>query len=212
MCGSYRLMSLSALLVAGGPVVVSDEAGQKVNKPTRVPQEVLALAGVYIGSWTMYGIDDKGQVVQKMAWTDTMTAAGPEVKGGRAFVTTTDEMKFDGAKGPPFKVEGKEGYFLSKDGGLGDYFIEANGQVQRVTRLGTNVWTYAAPAAEAELSRLGFPRGASGQHVVVKVVTADQGVETHRISRVTTVNWKDKDTQDRALQFVSLQGHHRRQS
>jgi hypothetical protein len=39
----------------------------------------------------------------------------------------------------------------------------------------------------------------------------EQGLETHRISRVTTVSWQDKEGQERFLQFVSLQGHHRRQ-
>jgi hypothetical protein len=36
-------------------------------------------------------------------------------------------------------------------------------------------------------------------------------VETHRITRITTVTWKDKEKADRALQFVSLQGYHKRQ-
>jgi hypothetical protein len=48
--------------------------------------------------------------------------------------------------------------------------------------------------------------------VLVKVVTKEQGVETHRISRLTTVSWKDREGKDRWLQFVSLQGFHKRQS
>jgi hypothetical protein len=212
MRGKVGLMSICACMATALAVFALVQAGQKPEVSADVPREVRALAGVYTGSWTMYGIDDKGQVVKKMAWTDTMKAGGAEVKGGRAYVTTTDEMSFEGAKGPPFKVEGKEGYFLIKDGGLGDYFIETNGQVQRVTKLGANVWTYVAPANEQELSRLGFPSGATGLHVVVKVVGSEQGVETHRISRVTTVSWKDKEGKERTHQFVSLQGHHKRQS
>jgi hypothetical protein len=182
------------------------------DTPADVPKEVRALVGVYTGSWTMYGIDDKGEVVKKMGWTDTVKAGGAKVKDGRAYVTTVDEMTFEGAKGPPLEFECKEGYFLNKDGGLGDYFIETNGQVRRLAKHGTNVWTYATPAVEQELAQLGFPKEASGQHVVVKVVTSEQGVEAHRISRVTTVSWKDKDGKERTLQFVSLQGHHKRQS
>jgi hypothetical protein len=184
--------------------------GQKQDAPADVPKEVRALEGVYTGSWTMYGIDDKGEVVKKAAWTDTVNASGAEVKDGRAFVKTVDEMTFEDAKAPPLKFECKEGYFLSKDGGLGDYFIETHGRIQRLAKHGANVWTYAMPAVERELAQMGFPKGASGQHVVVKVVTTEQGVETHRISRVTTVSWKDKDGKDRTLQFVSLQGHHKR--
>jgi hypothetical protein len=186
-------------------------ADQKAGANNEVPKEVRALEGAYTGSWTMYGIDEKGEVVKRMAWTDTMKAVSPEVKGDRALVNTIDEMMFEGGQIPPFKVQGKEGYFLKNDGGLGDYFIETSGQTNRMVKVGENVWSYSTPAAAQELRRLGFPDDASGQHVLVKVVTREQGTETHRISRLTTVNWKDKDGKERALQFVSLQGYHKRQ-
>ncbi|CAN5595355.1 hypothetical protein BH10PLA2_BH10PLA2_20610 [soil metagenome] len=208
---TYGLMFLLPALVAGWVLSPIAGADPKQDAPKIIPKEVRALEGTYTGAWTIYGINDKGEVVKRMAWTDTMKAGSPEVKGDRAYVTTTDEMAFDGAKGPPFKVEGMEGYYLTKDGGLGDYFVETFGQVNRLAKLGANIWSYAAPVAEQELTRLGFPKGASGQHVVVKVVTTEQGVETHRVSRLTTVNWKDKDGKERAAQFVSLQGHHKRQ-
>jgi hypothetical protein len=186
-------------------------AVRAADPPTApVPEAVRALVGTYTGAWTLFGIDDKGQVVKRTAWTDTVTAANPERTGDRAFVTTTDEMKFEGAPAP-FKVQGREGYLLTKDGGLGDYFIDMNGQVRRMVKLADDVWTYAAPADGPELARLGFPNGATGQHVLVKVVTREQGVETHRISRVSTVSWKDKDGGERTTQFVSLQGFHTRQ-
>ena len=176
-----------------------------------VPKEVRALEGTYTGVWTMYGINDKGEVVKKMSWTDTVKATGAEVKGDRAFVTTVDEMTFDGIKAPVVKIEGKEGHFINKDGTLGDAFVEFSGRVTRMSKLGDGIWTYTNAAAEQELTRLGFPKGASGSHVIVKVVTKEQGVETHRISRVTTVTWKDADGKEQTLQFVSLQGHHKRQ-
>jgi hypothetical protein len=120
-------------------------------------------------------------------------------------------MTFEG-RPVPMKVEGKEGYFVNKDGTLGDYFIEAFGQVTRMHRLGENVWVYSVPASPRELGPLGFANVSSAQHVVVKVVTVEDGVETHRISRVTTVNWKDQGGKDRWIQYVSLQGFHRRRS
>jgi hypothetical protein len=203
------MLSLPVLVISWA-LSANARSDPKPDVPADIPKEVRALEGTYSGAWTMYGIDENGEVVKRMAWTDTMKAGNPAVKGGRAYVTTTDEMMFEGAKGQPFKVEGKEGHYMTKDGGLGDYFIETFGQVYRLAKLGTNVWSYAAPAAEQELARLGFPKGASGQHVVVKVVTTEQGVETHRVSRVTTVSWKDKKGNERALQFVSLQGYHKR--
>ena len=205
------VLALPLFLIAAWPVSPYAGADQKADAPKDVPKEVRALEGMYTGSWAMYGMDDKGEVVKRMAWTDTMKAGSPEVKGDRAYVTTTDEMTFEGGKAPPFKVEGKEGYFLKKDGSLGEYFVEIFGQVNRMAKLEDNVWSYAAPATEQELVRLGFPKGTSGQHVLVKVVAKEKGVETHRVSRLTTVSWKDKEGKERALQFISLQGHHRRQ-
>ena len=204
-----RLLPIFNLVLLGmaPPHAAADE-----EKAADVPREVRALEGTYIGSWVMYGIDEQGEVVKKMAWTDTMKAAGAEIKGDRAQVKTTDEMMFEGSQAPPFKVGGKEGYFLKQDGTLGDYFIETFGQVNRLVKVGENVWSYTAPAFPQELNRLGFPKGATGRHVVVKVVGKEQGVETHRISRLSTVTWMDKGGKERVSQFVSLQGYHKRRA
>jgi hypothetical protein len=196
-----------AALLAASPLLL---AGRK-EAPDAVPQAVRDLVGTYSGSWTLSGINDKGDVVKRMAWTDTIKAENAQVKNGRAFVTTSDEMRFEGRKGPPFKVAGTEGYFLLKDGGLGDYFIETSGRLNRMVKVADNVWGYATSASAQELAQLGFPKDASGQHVLVKVVTQEGGVETHRISRLTTASWKDKEGKEHWLQFVSLQGYHKRQ-
>jgi hypothetical protein len=208
-----KLWVLALPIFFAPALALSPSAGadQKADARNEVPKEVRALEGTYTGSWTMYGIDEKGEVVKRMAWTDTMKAVGAEIKGDRALVNTTDEMMFEGGQIPPYKVQGKEGYYLKNDGGLGDYFIEISGQTNRMVKVGENVWSYTTPAAAQELSMLGFPKDASGLHVLVKVVTKEQGTETHRISRLTTVNWKDKEGKERSLQFVSLQGYHKRQ-
>lgn len=104
-------------------------------------------------------MNEKGETIKMMAWTDTMKAENPEISGDRAQVSTTDVMTFEGGKAPPFEVRGKEGYILTKDGGLGDYCTENMGQVQRMVKLSDNAWSAAAPASEQELVRLGFPPG-----------------------------------------------------
>src|SRR4051794_12667050 len=119
------------LLVLGtGPLtpVKADPSGE-------IPKEVRALEGTYTGAWTMYGIDEKGEVVKRMTWTDTLKAAGAQIKDDRAFVTWASEQVFDGGKGPTRKSEGKEGFFLNKDGKLGDSFLEMFGQTTRVTKI-----------------------------------------------------------------------------
>ncbi len=176
------------------------------------PKPVVDLTGVYRGTWSMYGIDEKGAPVKRMAWTDVMTASSPAVEHGRAFVSTIDEMTFEGGRIPPMKIKGTEGYFMTPDGTLGDYFIEANGQAHRVTKLGQNTWVYTMPAFPQELAQLGFKDVISGQHTVIKTAAEEDGVETHHISRVTLVNWKEASGNTRWIQYVSLQGVHRREA
>lgn len=174
-----------------------------------LPKEVKDLLGTYTGSWIMYGIDSKGEIVEKMKWTDTIEAKNPEIKDGRAFVTTVDKMKFEGGI-PPQEINGTEGYFLNEDGSLGDYYFESFGQVYKMVKLDKETWVYSVPAIPGRLSFLGFKDVISGRHVVVKEVSKEEGTEFHRISRVTTVNWKDQDGKSRWKQFISLRGYHKR--
>jgi len=203
-----RFLYLLSILCA---LYGASKAAPSAGSEAPIPKEVAALQGTYTGSWTSFGIDAQGQVVRRMAWTDSMKAQLPVREGGRAYVATVDEMRIEG-RPTPMKVEGKEGYFLNPDGKLGDYFIETFGQVYRMHRLSDEVWSYTVAAQPQELVQLGFPKGASGRHVVVKVINQEAGAETHRITRVTTVNWKDGDGKERWIQYVSLQGFHRRQS
>jgi hypothetical protein len=178
---------------------------------TQIPKEVKDVIGTYTGSWTTYGLDATGQVVKQVAWTDTMKAENPVLEKSRAFVTTTDEMIFEGGRIPPMKVSGKEGYLLNSDGSLGEYFIETFGQNYKMQKLGENVFVYSVAAAPQELTRLGAGNVLSAQHTLVKVVTFEQDVETHNISRLTTARWKDASGKERTTQFISLQGRHQRQ-
>ena len=178
---------------------------------TQIPKEVKDLVGTYIGSWASYGLDANGQVIKQAAWTDTLKADNPVVEKGRAFVTTSDDMIFEGGRIPPMKVPGKEGYLLNSDGSLGEYFIETYGQTYKMQKLAENVFSYSVPATPQELARLGSANVLSAQHTLIKVVTFEQGVETHNISRLTTVRWKDASGKERTMQFISLQGRHQRQ-
>jgi hypothetical protein len=181
------------------------------NKQTQIPKEVSDLIGTYTGSWTSYALDASGQVVKQAAWTDTMKAENPIVEKNRVFVTTTDEMTFEGGRIPPMKVPGREGYTLISDGKLGEYFIETYGQTYKFQKLSDNVWAYTVQATSQELKRLVAANAISAQHVLVRVITFEQGVETHNNSRITTVRWKDASGKERTTQFVSLQGQHKRQ-
>ncbi|MGB7921741.1 MAG: hypothetical protein WCF57_00720 [Pyrinomonadaceae bacterium] len=197
---------LSLLTISFQPALFAQD------KARQVPAEVKAIAGTYTGSWTMYGVDEKGQTVKRVAWTDVIKAENPVATGDRAYVSITDEMTFEGGRIPPRKSQGTEGYMLNADGSLGDYFIEVSGQRYRMQKLGKDAWAYAAPADPREVASLGFSNVLSAQHALVKVVTQEEGIETHRISRLTTVNWKDAEGKQRWTQFISLQGFHKRQT
>lgn len=177
-----------------------------------VPQAVRDLEGNYVGSWTVFGIDEEGQVVKLASWTDAIQAENSQIVGEQAYVLTTGEMVFDGGNIPPVKIAGKEGYFLLPDGALGDYFVETNGQVTKSNQLSESVWVSVTPATSQDLASYGLPNVSAGQHILNKVVTSEEGVETHRIIRVTTVNWTDQAGKERSTQFVSLQGFHQRQA
>ncbi len=204
---SYLFFAVVSLLALSA-VQTNSVAGQS----REVPTEVSAIAGTFKGEWAMFGIDGKGEVVKRYAWTDVIKAENPLVKDDRAFVTITDEMTFTDSRIPPRKTTGSEGYLLNKDGSLGDYFFETSGQVVRMKQLRKDIWAYSIPANKQELAALGFSQVISGEHTLIKIVTHEQGIETHRISRMTTVNWKDAEGKERWIQFISLQGIHKKQS
>lgn len=178
-------------------------------KAQTVPSEVKEIAGTFTGAWTAFTLNGNGEVVKQMAWTDVIKAENPIVEKDRAYVTTIDEMTFEGGRIPPQKIPGKEGYLLNKDGSLGEYFMEIFGQTITMKKLSKDTWIYTVPASAREFAAMG-DKFLSATHVLVKTATFEQGIETHHISRVTTVRWKDAEGKERATQFVSLQGQHKR--
>lgn len=176
----------------------------------KMPKELTELTGSFSGTWTMSGINEKGEVVPRMKWDDVITISKPTLEKDRIVVNVVDEMKFIEPKYPARKTTFKEGFFLKGDGSLGDYFIDMNGSVIRMIRLAEDVWTYTAEASSQEMGMLGFPAGSTGKHVLVKVITRDGEKMAHRITRVSTVKYKDKTGQTKTLQYVSMQGVHER--
>lgn len=140
-------------LAASGQIQSTETVTDQNNRSSHVvPQAVRDLEGYYLGSWTMFGIDEEGRVVKLVSWTDTIQAEHPQIDGEQAYVLTTGEMVFDGGNIPPMQVAGKEGYYLLPDGGLGDYFVETNGQISKSNQLSENVWISVTPASAQDLA------------------------------------------------------------
>ena len=175
----------------------------------KIPPEVQAIVGTYQGSWTSYTLNEKGEVVKQSAWTDTILAEKPTATSDRAFVETLDEMIFEGGRIPPQKVIGKEGYFIGKDGSLGEYYVEMFGQTIQMKKLAKDVVSYSIPGNAREFNTLG-DKFISATHVLVKITTYELGTEVHNITRVTNAKWKDADGKEHSSQYVSLTGQHRK--
>ena len=203
------LIALSLALLPAATGFAAQDPIQKTAPVAEVPQEVQALVGSYAGSWTTMGLGPNGEITDLASWTDTMIASHPTTDGKRAWVKTVDQMVFEGGHIPPFELPGIEGFHLNDDGSLGSYFIETAGLTFNMMKLSKNTWCYAAQASPQELMQMGFPHGATGDHALIKVILDENGVETHRIHRVSTVSWPT-DSGLRTLQFVSLRGIHRR--
>jgi len=195
------------LIVLTGVVVSGVLANAQTPQTTKLPDEVQNLVATAKGSWTSYGLNAEGEIVKKFTYPDELTTKDLKVENGRAFVSYTAKMYFPG-QDEPFVMEGKEGYYLNDDGLLGDYFTEQFGRTTRYRQLSEGVWTAAMPAFPQELRQFGFTNVISGTHVLVKVISKEKETETHRISRVTTVHWKDGAGKERWIQFTSLQGQH----
>lgn len=201
------LIALAALaLFSPASSLPEDEAAASASD---VPPEVKALAGHYHGEWQMFGIDGKGQVVEGYRWTDVVEATRPRVEQGRALVSTTCTMNLPGGK--QRSIEGAEGYYLHEDGTLGDYFLVMAGKTVRMPKLADRVFCYSLDADPGEFRALGFPADVHGSNVMVKAVVDEAGVETHRLTRISTLQWMEADGTPRTLQFTSLKGWHRRE-
>ena len=199
---TVSIASCALLLLASASVpAASDQAAGDVPAPVK------AIVGHYHGEWQMFGIDGAGNVVERMRWTDSVDATRPRREGDRALVSTSCTMEIAG--GGQRKFEGEEGYFLQADGSLGDYFLGMAGKTVRMPRLADRVFSYSLDADPGEFSGLGFPRDVHGTNVMVKVIVDEAGVETHRLSRVTTLQWRGADGTPRTLQFTSLKGWHK---
>jgi hypothetical protein len=175
-----------------------------------VPPQVGKLLGKWVGEWQMWRVDATGAVVPAMKWHDTMIASEPTRTADRLFFKTVDQMTVDGVPSSPRTFSGTEGWYLNDDGTLGAHYVESFGRESRMVALRADCESSIDDVSPQELAQLGLPKGATGTHVLVKVVGDDPEGETHRITRITTARWPNADGGERHLQFVSLQGWHRK--
>jgi len=204
-----RHLAVVALVVASVALGAAPPSAA-LRRADDVPPQVEKLLGKWVGEWQMWRVDAAGAVVPAMKWHDTMIASEPTRTADRLFFKTVDQMTFDGVVGSPRTFNGTEGWYLNDDGTLGAHYVESFGRESRMVALRADCESSIDDVAPQELAQMGLPKGATGTHVLVKVVSADAEGETHRITRITTARWATADGNERHLQFVSLQGWHRK--
>ncbi len=126
------------------------------------------LLGKYEGKWSLFGLDDKGQVALKASWEDTVEATDLVEKTDRVYVKVSSTMKFSG--GASFNVSFTEGFLLLEDGQAGERFFCLNGTEVREHELGDSTWVFQTTATAQDLWSMGFKPGdvLESAHTTVK--------------------------------------------
>ena len=164
------------------------------------------LKGVYQGTWKSF-VYNQGQTRPGMTWSDRIVAKGEVIEDeDKVYLEAKMTMTYPG--GHKQNMEIKEGYLkLGSEGKKGTRFSIMYGKATLYHELSSLEFAASIPPYPGEAKRLGFsPEHVKKMsHVITKTVDHSSGVETHHITRVTTVKLAK-----RTIQFVSLQGTHRK--
>ncbi|MCA9691343.1 MAG: hypothetical protein R3A51_13055 [Nannocystaceae bacterium] len=194
----------------GGTATESDTTdGTDTDGDDPVAAALDAKAGTYMGSWELFGYDPMAGAYPAFAWTDVVTAQNPTVEADRAYLDVTDVITFE--MGGGYEQMWIEGFQLNEDGTPGAEFIEMMGVVTVLEEVEPDHYVYEQPVTEQDLMLIAgvtLENLVSGTHVVDKVVTHPGGVETHTISRTTSIEYTDDADQLVTIEFESLRGTH----
>lgn len=170
---------------------------------------ITEMVGTYTGDFEMYGLDGGDQAITVMTWTDTAVATNPRIEGDRAVVDVHEEMVVD--QSTTYEMDWLEGVLIEADGSAGSRFIDMNGIVTIQTEVEPGHFEYQQDLDEYDhyyWDNITPVNLVSGYHVMNKIVTDVQGVETHEITRTTYVDYEDQGGTIISVEFVSLQGTH----
>jgi hypothetical protein len=171
---------------------------------------VTARAGTYQGAWEMLGLDAGDEPYTYLSWTDDIVGSNPRIEGDRAMMDVTDFMVLEDYG--DYEISWIEGVLIEEDGSPGEEFMEMDGEVTIFSQVKDGYYEY-----QTELARSDFSAWAnvtqdnliSGYHTTYKVVTWPDGMETHDITRVTTLEW-DAGDGPQTIEFTSMTGRHQK--
>jgi len=167
------------------------------------------LAKTFTGEWEMFKLDESDESVVDLGWTDVIVGSNPRIEEDRAFVDVISDM--DGGMWT-YSYSLIEGVMITEDGGMGDYFMEIEGEVTIVTETSTDVWESSAALADTDLSSMANVSSSNlvdGWKSTTKVVSFDEeGAEHHEVSVITHVTYIDDSGEEQTVEFTSLEGYH----
>lgn len=170
------------------------------------------LVGTYKGEWTVFALDANGQIFEKSKWVDTLIEENPQNDGERPTVDAIDTITFPNGKIIVSRFQ--EGFYTNSEGQAGDRYTINHDVITTYTSLDPETWVFQYRLSDAEMQWFGFEPSlvTTASHVIVRSRTyAADGKETYNVTRLTAVQWHDKDGQERFIQFVSMKGYHRRE-
>jgi hypothetical protein len=173
-----------------------------------VEDEINKLTGEFAGEWTTYKLNESSEIVKANSWVDTLRAGDPVITKSEAYVTVKGIMHFENPNIPPYKIQFKEGFKI-KDGAVGAHFYIILGVESIETKVSENTYVISNEISPFELPQLGFKSINKGMHTTIKVILNVNGKEVHKISRISTIQWKEDD-EEKEIQFLSMKGNHRR--
>ncbi|MDP6032729.1 MAG: hypothetical protein QGI00_11705 [Candidatus Marinimicrobia bacterium] len=172
-----------------------------------IETELNKISGEFVGEWNLFQYSN-GEIIKAASWIDTLTATNPVINDTIAYVTVKSTMTFDNSHIPPYKMEFEEGFELL-DGNIVNHFFNVMGTKAIESNITENTYVIAQPISTFELNQLGFSSAIEAYHTTLKVIVIVDGVELHKVTRISTVVWESKKGNE-SVQFVSLKGYHKR--
>jgi len=177
-------------------------------KAQTIETELNKITGEFIGEWVSYKYSLNGEIIKSFSWNDTVIAENPVINDSIAYVNVNSTMFFDDPHIPPFKMEFIEGFDLLNEKII-DHFFIIMGDKSVELKVSDNTYIISQPISSFELNQLGFSSAIEAYHTIVKIILLVEGTEFHKITRVSTIVW-ESETGIETIQFVSLEGYHKR--
>ena len=183
-------------------LIVTNVYGQTIES------EINKLTGVYVGEWTTYKLNEKGEIVIANSWIDTLQASSPIINDTLAYVNINSIMHFENPHIPPYKMQFKEGYKISNNEIL-YHFFNIMGAEFKEHSINKHTYVISQQISPFELNQFGIESATEATNTTIKEIINFKGEEIHKISRISTIVWTE-NSEEKNIQFVSLKGYHKK--